>query len=537
MSQNTLQNALLWTAGVAVLAGVTIGTITLRNAFPPVGIAPMSVSPCTVVICEEDPEPMEICWCPVKVTVTVTASESVIAVSRDQEEGNSDEEDSEEPNKYPTNVTVTVAVNGEPTFDQNFYDIDRIEWKLDDLKGLAMDAETAELLGQYLGQWRTTPINESFPMFGTSPDKATVKASVAVRYVFRKKACTCPGCAEEPSGNPSAVGEEVKDVPSTCDCPGCHSNNCTDSDCSGCGCSNFDYVNATVWVVGVDSIQYQHPTDGWKSGSPTVAKGATVNFRAIKNPIEAPSWPTGFPKWRHLTYTGLSSKDHGQTIDKEAPPCGCPDCDCVDFPDCDCCDCAEVGLELSGDETTTVQFDNLSARKIECRCEVVGCEECEECKGHGTRTAPDIITAICGGDKKTVNVFVGETVVGVEKIDDAAERLTNVVQKPGYFKIERKFRVGTEYVDWTDVVFELAEIQVGFEINEKYTNGKPLKILAVWGDDYSLVRVDEKLENESQETEQNITLTSTNYGNQETLYKTISGTVRIPANMILFISR
>jgi len=141
----------LYSACVAILVGVPLAVVSFRGE--PAGIAPMQVSPCTTIICEEDEEPF--CWCDVKVTVTVTANpivngHTVIAVSCASEEESAEEEDSEEkeePNKkkrYNTDVTVKVAVDGELRYDENFYEFVTIEWHLGGLNGLQSDTKSLE---------------------------------------------------------------------------------------------------------------------------------------------------------------------------------------------------------------------------------------------------------------------------------------------------------------------------------------------------------------------------------------------------------
>ncbi|MDR2641679.1 MAG: hypothetical protein LBC74_02675, partial [Planctomycetaceae bacterium] len=56
----------------------------------------------------------------------------------------------------------------------------------------------------------------------------------------------------------------------------------------------------TVWVVGIDSIQYKKSTEtNWQDYSSTlyIPKGQTLDFKAIKTPNDAPSFPNNYPKW------------------------------------------------------------------------------------------------------------------------------------------------------------------------------------------------------------------------------------------------
>ena len=57
--------------------------------------------------------------------------------------------------------------------------------------------------------------------------------------------------------------------------------------------------NATVWVVSVDKMQYKDSSGAWQdvSGTLYVPVGTTVEFKAVKSPANAPSWPAGTPIW------------------------------------------------------------------------------------------------------------------------------------------------------------------------------------------------------------------------------------------------
>ena len=154
MNSQVIRNVLVCCVGVAIFVGAPLGAIALRNAFPPVGIAPMSVSPCTNIICEEDEEPLEICWKNVSVTVLVSASPDVIAVAVDSGE-------------YDTTVTVTVHVYGEPEIISGAYELTGgPEWLLMELSGLKPKITHDE------DDWQSPGTSLTFDKHGTSAEES-----------------------------------------------------------------------------------------------------------------------------------------------------------------------------------------------------------------------------------------------------------------------------------------------------------------------------------------------------------------------------
>jgi hypothetical protein len=76
-----------------------------------------------------------------------------------------------------------------------------------------------------------------------------------------------------------------------------------------------------AWFVGVAGIKYKKPSEpdsaysnSSTTSSPSVLHKGALDFKAIKSPSNAPSWPSGFPLWKVQKPTGSpESKGSGET--------------------------------------------------------------------------------------------------------------------------------------------------------------------------------------------------------------------------------
>ena len=143
---------------------------------------------------------------------------------------------------------------------------------------------------------------------------------------------------------------------------------------------------AIIWIVGVGSIQYKKTTDtayssGNSGGTGSVAsllnKGE-LDFKAIRDPSNSPSWPSGFPTWRVKPQTG-SDISHGSGETKR------------------------IKFEMTGLNNTPP--DNPETQKV---------------------------TAQCGSSEKSLNVEVFVYKVWISSYEDGSETNTSLPPVSGY---------------------------------------------------------------------------------------------------------